>query len=155
MADYNIWSTNTFIGWLEQITDQQWERVITSSFSSVKQTVTQIVSAERIWLDFWREMPEPAFLSTVVSGTKDDLLDSWKKTSADLKNFINNLPEEKYLHTVTFSWRGVVRQMEFWQTFAHFINHATYHRGQLVTLLRQTGYTQFSSTDLATFFWKH
>ncbi|WP_408612388.1 DinB family protein [Chryseobacterium fluminis] len=38
--------------------------------------------------------------------------------------------------------------------FPHFVNHATYHRGQLVTLLRQTGFTDFSNTDLATYFIK-
>jgi uncharacterized damage-inducible protein DinB len=46
-------------------------------------------------------------------------------------------------------------QMEFQQTFSHVVNHSTYHRGQLVTLLRQTGFTQLSSTDLATYYMLH
>jgi uncharacterized damage-inducible protein DinB len=31
------------------------------------------------------------------------------------------------------------------------INHSTYHRRQLVTLLRQVGFTKLSSTDLFTY----
>jgi hypothetical protein len=40
---------------------------------------------------------------------------------------------------------GDTGQMPYYQTFAHIVNHSTYHRGQLVTLLRQAGYDQFSS----------
>ncbi|WP_223233283.1 DinB family protein [Chitinophaga sp. CF418] len=32
------------------------------------------------------------------------------------------------------------------------MNHSTYHRGQLVNMLRQVGFTQLSSTDLATYY---
>ena len=34
------------------------------------------------------------------------------------------------------------------QVFAHVVNHGTYHRGQLVTMLRQVGFSNVGSTDL-------
>ncbi|CAN5229010.1 hypothetical protein BH09BAC4_BH09BAC4_11730 [soil metagenome] len=155
LADYNLWVSRIAISWLNQLTDDQWNQVITSSFDSVKQTALHLVSAEKIWLDYWQQVPNPAFLTTQFEGTKEDLIQIWLQTSAALKQFIEGYPPEAYQQSVFFSWRGVNWQMAFWQTFAHFINHATYHRGQLVTLLRQVGFTKLSSTDLATYFRVH
>jgi uncharacterized damage-inducible protein DinB len=33
----------------------------------------------------------------------------------------------------------------------HFVNHGSYHRGQLTTMLRQVGAAPPASTDLITF----
>jgi uncharacterized damage-inducible protein DinB len=153
LADYNIWADNIAIEWLNQINDEQWDQGITSSFSSIKQTAVHIASAEKIWIDFWENVPDPVYLSAGFKGTKNDLMEIWKKTSAGLKNFIEEYPEENYLQQVTFKKpNGEEGRMEFSQTFPHMINHSTYHRGQLVTLLRQVGFTKLSSTDLFTYY---
>ena len=39
-----------------------------------------------------------------------------------------------------------------WQLVAHLVNHATYHRGQVTTMLRQLGVPAPKSTDMITFF---
>ena len=153
LANYNIWADNMAIEWLEQIDDEQWDRVIISSFSSIKQTAIHIASAEKVWIDFWTNAVDPVYLSTEFDGKKNDLIAIWKEASAGLKNFIDEFPEENYRRQVTFRYpRGGEGEMEFWQTFSHIINHSTYHRGQLVTLLRQAGFTKFSSIDLATYY---
>lgn len=156
LANYNNWTDDIAIEWLNQINAQQWEQFIPSSFSSVQQTVTHIVSAKKIWIDFWTEALNPVYLSAGFKGTKAELITLWKGASVDLKTFIENFPEENYQQVVNLIYPdGRKGQMLFWQTFPHFINHATYHRGQLVTLLRQTGFNNFTNTDLATFFMKH
>lgn len=152
LTDYIIWTDTIVIDWLNQIDDLQWEQVINSSFSTIKETATHIASAEKIWIDFWKKTPDPVFLSAEFKGSKTDLIEIWQKTSADLKNFIEKYPEEKYTQQVVFKVRDEEWKMEFWQTFTHFINHATYHRGQLVTQLRHAGFSNFTSTDLATYY---
>jgi uncharacterized damage-inducible protein DinB len=72
----------------------------------------------------------------------------------DYKNLIENYPEENYTQIISFKVRNEEWKMEFAQTVLHHNNHATYHRGQLVTMLRQAGFTNFSNTDLATYFVK-
>jgi uncharacterized damage-inducible protein DinB len=156
LADYNSWANNKAIEWLYQIDDDRWNLVITSSFSSIKQTAIHIASAEKIWIDFWKNVPDPVYLSVAFKGSKHDLIDIWKLASAGVKDFIEKYREDDYLQPVTFSYpNGATGQMEFWQTFAHLINHSTYHRGQLVTLLRQAGFSNFSSIDLATYYRLH
>lgn len=154
IADYSNWVDNVVIKWLEQINDEQWEREIASSFNSIAKTVTHIVSAKKIWLDFWQNIPNPIFLSTEFNGTKTELIEIWKRTMDDYKKFIENYTEQNYSQIICFKVRGEEWKMEFVQTVLHHNNHATYHRGQLVTMLRQLGFTNFSNTDLATFFVK-
>jgi uncharacterized damage-inducible protein DinB len=153
LAGYIIWADNKAIEWLSQISEEQWNREITSSFSSIRQTAIHIASAEKIWIDFWTNAPDPVYLSATFKGSKDDLLTIWKETSAALKNFIEQYPEENYQQIISLKKpNGETAEMEFSQTFPHMVNHSTYHRGQLVTLLRQGGFTQLSSTDLFTYY---
>src|SRR5688572_15609600 len=102
LAGYNSWANNKAIEWLYQVNDDQWNQVITSSFSSVKQTAIHIASAEKIWIDFWRNVPDPVYLSVEFKGTKNDLIEIWKTASVGLKDFVENYPEEKYLQPITF-----------------------------------------------------
>lgn len=156
LAGYNSWADDKAMDWLTQISDEQWKQVSASSFNSIEQTAVHIASAEKVWIDFWNNASAPVYLSATFQGTKDDLIEIWKKASAGVKNFIERHSEEMYLHQVNFNYpRGGNGNMEFWQTFAHIVNHSTYHRGQLVTLLRQAGFTKFSSIDLATYYITH
>ncbi len=156
LADYNSWADDKAMDWLAHISDVQWKQVSTSSFNSIEQTAVHIASAEKVWIDFWNNSPDPVYLSVIFQGTKNDLIEIWKKASLGVKNFMESHSEEMYRHQVNFSYpRGGKGNMEFWQTFAHIVNHSTYHRGQLVTLLRQAGFTKFSSIDLASYYITH
>jgi uncharacterized damage-inducible protein DinB len=156
LAGYTNWADNKAMEWLNQISDEQWEQVIVSSFSSIRQTAVHIASAQKVWIDFWNKAPDPVYLSAEFTGTKNELIEIWKKASAGLKDFMETCLEEDYFKQVTFRYpNGGEGQLEFQQTFAHIVNHSTYHRGQLVTLLRQVAFTQFCSTDLATYYVVH
>jgi uncharacterized damage-inducible protein DinB len=155
IANYSNWADNAIIKWLEEINDEQWEKEVASSFNAIAKTATHIVSAKKVWIDFWKKTPAPVFLSSTFTGTKNELIEIWKKTMAEYIDFIENYPEENYTQKISFMVRGEEWNMEFAQTVLHQNNHATYHRGQLVTMLRQTGFTNFNNTDLATYFVKN
>ena len=40
----------------------------------------------------------------------------------------------------------------FWQMLQHVVNHASYHRGQVTTMLRQLGAAPAKSCDMITFY---
>jgi uncharacterized damage-inducible protein DinB len=156
LAAYNSWADQKIIDWLTKITDEQWQQVNVSSFSSVRETALHIASAEKIWIDFWTRAAHPVYLSANFAGTKNELLSIWNTASSGLETFIKSHPEEDLDKSVRFIYpNGNIGDMPYYQTFAHIINHSTYHRGQLVTVLRQAGFNQFSSLDLATFYIFH
>lgn len=153
LAGFNNWADNRAIDWLTQITDEQWNQVAVSSFGSIRETAVHIVSAKKIWIDFWTDVQKPVYLSSEFRGTKEDLIDIWKTISAELKSFIENYPIENYANEINVKKpNGELSTMDFRKTFPHMINHSTYHRGQLVTLLRQSGFSNLSNTDLFTYY---
>jgi uncharacterized damage-inducible protein DinB len=153
LAGYINWADDRAIEWLTQINDEQWNQAAISSFDSIKDTVLHFVSAKKIWVDTWTNVPDKTYLSKVFDGSKGDLIAIWKKTSADLIDFITNYPAAKFTdEVVIMKPNGELSTMEFRKTFPHMVNHATYHRGQLVTLLRQAGFSNFLNTDLFTYY---
>lgn len=153
LAAYTRWADQKAMSWLAAVDNDQWERLHPSSFGSLRQTAIHIASAEKIWVDFWMGAATPVYLSAVFSGSKNELIAIWQKAGERLFNFISNFPQHELNLPVTFVYpNGKTGQMPYYQSFAHIVNHSTYHRGQLVTLLRQVGFSNFTSTDLATFY---
>jgi uncharacterized damage-inducible protein DinB len=148
IAEYNLWANTIVCDWLEQITDEQWNKEIFSSFNSIQETVLHIISAEKAWLQRFKKQPVE-WLQSTYKGTKDEHIKLWKGNSAELKAFIDAFDENDLNKNLDFKrLNGDAYSMPYYQLFAHVVNHATYHRGQLVTMLRQAGFTNVSSTDL-------
>ncbi|MBS7565507.1 DinB family protein [Mucilaginibacter sp. Bleaf8] len=153
LAAYNCWADQKVIDWLSRVDEEQWKRANVSSFPSLRQTALHIASAEKIWVDFWMKANDPVYLSAEFTGTNEELLLIWKEASGSLAEFVKSHPEDRLTELVSFTYpNGRTGRMQYDHTFAHSINHSTYHRGQLVTLLRQAGYNKFSSIDLATYY---
>jgi uncharacterized damage-inducible protein DinB len=148
IAEYNLWANTIVCDWLEQITDEQWNKEIFSSFNSIQETVLHIISAEKAWLQRFKKQPVE-WLQSTYRGTKNEHIKLWKDNSAELKAFIDAFDENDLNKNLDFKrLNGDAYSMPYYQLFAHVVNHATYHRGQLVTMLRQAGFRNVSSTDL-------
>jgi uncharacterized damage-inducible protein DinB len=155
LAEYNIWANDIVHSWFDKISDDQWEQPIVSSFKSIAETAIHTAGAETIWLDRLNKVAEPVWLTSVINkSVKKDVQDAWKKSSAGLKSFIENFDEANLQTNMSFKRvDGKTYELLHYQVLAHLLNHSTYHRGQLVTMLRQTGFTDVHSIDMSTYFW--
>ena len=153
LSNYNIWANNIVCAWLEKISDEQWTQHVVSSFNSIQETVLHIIGAENIWLERMRKDENTFWLPSVYKGTKDEHTALLKQTSEGLKNFVENFDENNLQVNLDFKrLNGDAYSMPYYQMLAHVFNHSTYHRGQLVTMLRQVGFTDVGSTDMLGFF---
>ncbi len=149
LAEYHLWANTTVCNWLDQITDHQWKQEVVSSFNSIQQTVLHVMSADKAWLERFRKNPNVPWLQNEFKGTKEEHLALLKKISEELKEFIDAFDENDLEKNLDFKrLNGDAYSMPYYQLFAHIANHGTYHRGQLVTMLRQVGFTNVSATDL-------
>jgi uncharacterized damage-inducible protein DinB len=68
--------------------------------------------------------------------------------SVQWKDWVNNASDMSLEHV--FQYYSTKRELfkdSTWQVVLHVFNHGTYHRGQLVNMLRQLGVEKIPQTD--------
>ena len=155
IAEYNVWANDIAQGWLQKILEEQWLQPIVSSFGNLEATALHIAGAESVWLDRLNKVPEPVWLPSTFKGGRKDVLEIWGKASHGLKTFIEKMEENQLNNNISFRRiNGDLHEMKYYQVLSHVFNHSTFHRGQVVTILRQVGFTDVSSTDILGYFRK-
>lgn len=153
IAKYNQWANQKLIAWMFGVSDDQWKQPIVSSFPTIGDTVLHIVGAEKVWYDRLIKIENPEWLPFTFKGGKDETLTAWQNSSQLLINFVNELNDSDMTKIIPYKRiNGESFTQPVFEILSHVFNHSTYHRGQLITLLRQVGYTDISSTDLLLYY---
>jgi uncharacterized damage-inducible protein DinB len=151
MAQYNVWANKQVTDWLLNLTPAQYTRELVSSFTSIEKTTVHIAGAEKIWHERWLGIKEP-FLQDNFNGDKQSLFTLWQNASLAIQDFVFKIDEKELNNNFSFlRLNGEQLSNGFADSILHVLNHSTYHRGQLVTMLRQVNFTAVSSTDFITF----
>jgi uncharacterized damage-inducible protein DinB len=152
LFDYNAWANRRALDAAAKLSPDQFVQRIESSFPSVRDTLAHICGAEWIWLErFHGRSPSGLPLAAEFTDVSS-LRQRWLEHEEPLLNFVRGLTQadldrEFEYKTLKF---GVYRN-PLWQSMLHVINHGTYHRGQVTTMLRQLG-AQPILTDLMHFY---
>lgn len=153
LADYNIWANQITQKWLKAISEDQWSAPLVSSFGNIEATALHIAAAESIWLERLQKVKSPLWLSHEKNPNRAETLAIWTAASQNLKSFIQEMEESDLDTFLTFKRRnGEENTMKLYHVLAHVFNHSTYHRGQILTLLKQVGFNEVSGTDMLLFF---
>ena len=74
------------------------------------------------------------------AGTLEALREEWRKVEDGQKAFLEGLSAERLAQTISYvNFAGEAWRYSLGDALLHVANHGTYHRGQVVTLLRQLG----------------
>jgi len=146
LFDYNAWANRTIFDAAAQLPEEQYFRDLKSSYGGIHGTLAHIVWAEQLWLHRWVGKPNPAVPQ------RTDLKSVWEAVEAERGRFLADFTEDRLEETrLVKPSSGGEYVHTYRQMFRHFINHSSYHRGQIVTFLRQLGH-QPPSTDLILYY---
>jgi uncharacterized damage-inducible protein DinB len=152
LYDYNAWANRRALDAVSALTTEQFTRPMGSSFSSVRDTLAHICGAEWVWLERFQgrspaSIPEASQYPDVAT-----LREHWTEQEGRLLNFVGKLTQEDLDRVIEYKTLkfGVYRN-PLWQSMQHLVNHGTYHRGQVTTMLRQLGAKPIA-TDLMHFY---
>lgn len=149
---YNAWANALFISLLETLSEEQADAEIVSSFSSVRKTVYHLWGAEDIWLQRLEGRDNPAWRVAQFEGSFGEALAQWAQASQALIQFAEGLREKAFLQRFgSTNLQGHLTNDRFGEVMEHIAIHGSYHRGQLVTMLRQLGFTEMPRTDFIAF----
>ena len=151
-AAYNIWANQRIFGCILALSEEQADLEITSSFSSFKKTVLHMWDAESIW---WQRLKLSERINRPgedFKGTMDELARSLGRQSTEWLDWVSNASEPQLEHVFAYqNNRKEQFKQPVYEMLMHLFNHGTYHRGQLVTMLRQLGVEKIPETDFIVF----
>ena len=77
---------------------------------------------------------------------------AWRELEQQTRTLVQDLGDDGVGRVFEYKLlSGKPGKSAFWQMVQHVVNHGTYHRGQITTMLRQLGTEPPKSTDLITF----
>ncbi len=147
-AAYNLWANAKALDAIYLLSQEQQHRHIESSFSSLYKTVFHVWRAEAIWWSRMQEIINPAVPEDKFNGSMEHLGSAWMRIDEQWLGFVNDISDlflSKKLHYQNM--KGELFSDEVDLILLHLFNHGTYHRGQIVTMLRQAGAETIPNTD--------
>jgi uncharacterized damage-inducible protein DinB len=127
-------------------------RELGTSHGSLRGALVPTLWSEWIWLQCWRgASPKQVSAGRQVPNVAA-IRARWAEVERDRERFLGGLTEHGLRAPVAYEdLQGQRWEYPLGQTMQHVVNHSSYHRGQVVTLLRQLGRTS-PTTDLLVFF---
>lgn len=151
-AAYNIWANQRILEYLQTLPEEHFTREVPSSFKSIHTTLLHMWDAESMW---WQRMK----LQEVVTRPSDNFKGTTRDVATALlhqnklwETWIQNASQAAIDHVFMYytTKREPFKQPIF-QMLMHVFNHGTYHRGQLINMLRQLGLEKLPQTDFIVF----
>ncbi|MBZ5857140.1 DinB family protein [Flavihumibacter profundi] len=147
-AAYNIWANTQLTDCILTLDIVNFTRTVPGSFPSLHKTLLHMWDADSIW---WQRVQAASPInipSKYFSGTTKELIDHLLAQDAAWEKWVKETGEEE-LHSL-FEYsnsKGDKFEQPLYQVIAHLFNHGTYHRGQLVTMLRSLEVNAIPQTD--------
>ena len=149
---YNRWANAKIFEAAAALPLEDLEKDLSTSFRSLRGTLLHIVGAEWIWLERFQGRSPSSLPETTQYPDVASLGERWGEFEPRLLSFVRGLTQSDLDRVLEYkTLKFGVYSNPLWQSMQHVVNHGTYHRGQVTTLLRQLG-AQPLLTDLMHFY---
>lgn len=147
-ARYNLWANTKITGFLQKLPPPLLDKKLISSFNTIRKTIYHMWDAEAIWYNRLNGTSFNEWPSEKYPGKGLDFVPDFLNQSALIADYVKDSTEESLTDRYKYS---NMEEKEFSSrrsdTILHCMNHSTFHRGQIATMLRNVGFTELDSTD--------
>ncbi len=146
-ATYNAWANTELFKVIVKLSEEQQYAEVKSSFPSLYKTITHIWDAESGW---WQrlKLEEHIKYESEQCTNMADAINAIQNLDILWLQWITNATEMQLRHV--FAYQNSKKQQfkqPVWEMLLHVFNHSAYHRGQIVTILRQLDIYKIPQTD--------
>lgn len=140
LYDFNAWADHRTLEACAVLSPEQFTRDLGSSFRSVRDTLVHTMLVEWLWLERWHGRSPTSYAPNAEFPDVESVRARWLEIERDLLDYIASLTPADVQRVVQHkTTAGVPQAAPLWQMLQHVVNHGTYHRGQVATMLRQLG----------------
>ena len=153
LLDYHYWARDRLLAAIAPLTAEQLNKDTGSSFTSIRETVVHVYAAEWAWHSRWQGSSPTALLTSEAFPDVASIREAWMELEVTMRAFLEGLGESGISRVFEYTLlTGQPGSTPFWQMLQHVVNHASYHRGQVTTMLRQMGARTGKSMDMIAFY---
>jgi uncharacterized damage-inducible protein DinB len=153
LLDYHYWARDRLLEAVAPLSSDDYTRDRGSSFKSIRDTVVHIYAAEWAWHSRWTGTSPTALLTSDAFPDVNAIRTAWIALEAKVRAFVEGEGEAGVSRVFTYKLlSGQDGATTLGEMVQHVVNHASYHRGQVTTMLRQSGAQPAKSMDMIAFF---
>jgi uncharacterized damage-inducible protein DinB len=153
LLDYHYWARDRLLDALEPLTAEQLTRDMGNSFKSIHETVAHVYAAEWAWYERWHGQSPTALLPSDQFPDLAAIRRAWSEHEAKMREYVDSLGEDGGSRVIDYKLlSGQAGSSPIWQMLQHVVNHASYHRGQVTTMIRQLGAQPAKPMDMIAYY---
>jgi uncharacterized damage-inducible protein DinB len=148
LYEYNRWANARSLEASAAVSAADFTKEVGGSFASLRGTLAHMYGAEWIWLERWKGISPPKLPFPLDFPDVESIRSRWEVVERERREFLEALDPDRLAEVIPYvNLQGQPFAYPLRRMLQHVVNHGTYHRGQITTLLRQLGATPLA-TDL-------
>ena len=149
---FSEWATRRVLESAATLSAEDLHRDLGNSYRSLFDTLAHIYQADAIWFDRLMGIPTDRLAAYEPRPDLAGLSEQWQTLHGRYLAWAEALAPADWDRIVPHrNVKGEAVRQAVWRIVLHVVNHASYHRGQITTLLRQLG-REPAGTDLMLYY---
>ncbi|MEO8412315.1 MAG: DinB family protein [Ginsengibacter sp.] len=147
-AAYNLWANKILMERIALLPKDIINKETLSSFTSIYKTVVHLMDVESIWWQRLQLQEHIEWPGRNFKGGFGELSQQLLSLSKQWNEWVSHSNEIQLNHV--FAYHNTKKEyckQPVYEMLVHLFNHQAFHRGQLVTMLRQNGIDKIPATD--------
>ena len=136
---YHQWASQKVLELVEDCGEAYYTKEGMNSFPSIRETIAHVIGVEKLWFKRMNGVKSPEFEHFDVE-TAGKAKQAFLLLHAEMELYFASLPEESWQQQLDYrNMKGDEFLHSREEMLFTVVNHASYHRGQITSLLRQFG----------------
>ena len=141
---YSAWASRRVLDAVMALSEEERRRDRGASHGGLLGTLDHILFGDRVWI--------ARMLGTPIEPSGEPIEVEWPAVQKRWDDWARSVTDGDLARVIDYKdLRGATRQSGAFEIVMHVVNHATLHRGQVMSMLRQLGIAP-PQTDLITFY---
>ncbi len=143
-AAYNLWANTTLVNWLRTKEASLMEAEVPSSFPTIRRTLVHILQTQQYWFSV---ISKTEFQPFADECTAEEAFQALLDHSEAMAGYVRDMNEEDLQDKTLVTSPWFECNFNNFEYLIQCVNHGTYHRGQVITIGRNLGFTDAPMTD--------
>ncbi|WP_439021959.1 DinB family protein [Bacillus thuringiensis] len=159
MYAYHLWANKVLLERIKELPSNVLYKESNSSYPNIAQTFSHIYVVDVMWLQVLKGIGMQEALEASMALLKktnlysvDEFIKSFEELASQYEEWMNSQKDLEQKINLNNPWSGA-RETAYSEILFHVVNHGTYHRGNITTMLRQQGHAS-TMNDLALYWYQ-